>query len=167
MSRLWMSIAAAAAAALLPAPANAQKELPDGEGKTLLQNVCGTNCHKVDFVTTRRLSRDEWYRTVEAMAKKGADATDDQFLTIIDYLAKNFPPAKDAGQGSADSGEKLHVNKATSEKLASFLGISGPEAAAIVRYREANGNFKAWQDLKKVPGIDYKKIEAKKDRLSF
>ncbi len=34
-------------------------------------------------------------------------------------------------------------------------------------YREANGNFKTLDDLKKVPGLDAVKIESKKDRLEF
>ena len=41
------------------------------------------------------------------------------------------------------------------------------QAAAIIQYREKNGNFKSIEDLKKVPGIDVDKIEAKKDRLTF
>jgi competence protein ComEA len=41
------------------------------------------------------------------------------------------------------------------------------EAAAIIEYRAKNGPFKSIEDLKKVPGIDAAKIEARKDRLTF
>ena len=37
----------------------------------------------------------------------------------------------------------------------------------MIAYREKNGLFKSVDDLKKVPGIDAKKIDAKKDRLYF
>jgi competence protein ComEA len=39
--------------------------------------------------------------------------------------------------------------------------------AKIVEYREKNGPFKSIDALKKVPGVDAAKIEAKKDRLAF
>ena len=46
-------------------------------------------------------------------------------------------------------------------------GISAKEAAAIVQYRTEKGSFKEIADLKKVPDLDFQKIEAKKDRLAF
>jgi hypothetical protein len=36
-----------------------------------------------------------------------------------------------------------------------------------LRYREANGNFKAWDDLSKIPEFDVKKIENKKAFVTF
>jgi competence ComEA-like helix-hairpin-helix protein len=42
-----------------------------------------------------------------------------------------------------------------------------PESQAIVTYREANGSFKEWRDLLKVPGLDAKKVEAKKEMMAF
>ena len=44
--------------------------------------------------------------------------------------------------------------------------VCGKEAEAIVKYQE-NGAFKIVDDLKKVPDLDFKKIEAKKDRLAL
>jgi DNA uptake protein ComE-like DNA-binding protein len=37
----------------------------------------------------------------------------------------------------------------------------------VIDYREANGKFQALPDLQKVPGMDGKKIEAKKDMIAF
>jgi competence ComEA-like helix-hairpin-helix protein len=45
--------------------------------------------------------------------------------------------------------------------------VCGKEAEAIAKYRKENGAFKIVDDLKKVPGLDFKKIEAKKDRLAL
>ena len=45
-------------------------------------------------------------------------------------------------------------------------GLTEKEAAAIVKQRE-KVPFKAIEDLKKVPDLDYKKIEAQKDRIEF
>ena len=51
--------------------------------------------------------------------------------------------------------------------LESGLSLRRSQAAAIIQYREKNGPFKSIEELKKVPGIDIEKIEAKKDRLVF
>jgi competence protein ComEA len=166
MSHALKWIDAACLAVLFLAPAYAQKESSDAQDKKLLQNVCGT-CHKIEMVTSRHATKEEWHATVEAMVAKGADASDDEFNQIIDYLAKNYGPVNGASQGSSQSTAKFNVNKATADQLASFLQVPGPEAAAIVRYRESNGKFKSLQDFAKIPGIDGKKVEAKKDQIVF
>lgn len=127
---------------------------PDERGKRLLQTVCGGACHNVEFATSRRATKDEWTQTVIAMVKKGADATEEEFEAIVDYLARNFGP-------------RLNVNKATAAKLAEFLELTAAEAAAIVRYRETKGEFKGWPDLKKVRGLPIKKLEPKKQTLEY
>jgi competence protein ComEA len=45
--------------------------------------------------------------------------------------------------------------------------LTDTEAAAVVDYRKKNGDFKTIDDLKKVPDVDGKKLDAKKDRLAF
>jgi competence protein ComEA len=59
------------------------------------------------------------------------------------------------------------VNKATASQLASGLGLTTAEAEAVIEYRKKNGDFKTIDDLKKVPEVDAKKLDAKKDRLAF
>jgi competence protein ComEA len=59
------------------------------------------------------------------------------------------------------------VNKAAAIEFESGLSLRRSQAAAVIQYREKNGPFKSIADLKKVPGIDVAKIEAKKDRLVF
>ena len=51
--------------------------------------------------------------------------------------------------------------------LESRLTLTRSQAAAIIQYRTKKGSFKSIEDLKKVPGVDAAKIEAKKDRLVF
>ena len=51
--------------------------------------------------------------------------------------------------------------------LAACLSLSAKEAAAVVKYRSDKGSFKAVEDLKKVPDLDFKKIETQKDRIDF
>jgi len=36
----------------------------------------------------------------------------------------------------------------------------------VIKYREKNGRFKSLADLKKVPGLDYRKIESRRDAVT-
>jgi DNA uptake protein ComE-like DNA-binding protein len=45
--------------------------------------------------------------------------------------------------------------------------VAATPPPAIAEYRKANGNFKDIASLQKVPGVDAKKIEAKKDQIVF
>ncbi len=105
-----------------------------------------------------RQDRAGWQATIDKMVALGVKGTDQDFRAVVDYLAKNYP---------AEEMPKLNVNKATPIELESRLTLRRSEAAAIIAYRTKNGNFKSVEDLKKVPGIDAAKIEAKKDRLTF
>src|SRR5262245_10736778 len=137
--------------------ASIDKPLPDGPGKAETQKLC-SQCHDMDRSVSLRQDRAGWRRTIEKMLAFGAKATDQEFNAVLDYLATNFP---------ADDVPKINVNKAAAIEFESGLSLRRSQAAAIIRYREKNGPFKSIEDLKKVPGVDVEKIEAKKDRLTF
>ena len=59
------------------------------------------------------------------------------------------------------------VNSADPKELQNGLGMTAGEATAILEFRKSNGNFKDVAALQKVPGVDAKKIEAKKDQIVF
>jgi competence protein ComEA len=139
-----------------PAQKEQYPELPAGAGKNTLVRVC-SKCHSPDNVIADGQDRAGWEETITKMAGFGAVATDDEFTAILDYLEKNFP---------ANSGQ-VNVNKATAAQIASGLGLTDAEAGAVVDYRKKNGDFKTIDDLKKVPEVDGKKWDAKKDKLAF
>ena len=102
------------------------------------------------------------------MVSRGAEGSDEEIETVVEYLSKNFgldspPPAA----SEKTSPQPIHVNQATASELSAALGLTADEAGAIVAYREQNGKFKEWRDLVKVPGVDASKIEANKERLVF
>jgi competence protein ComEA len=138
-----------------PAEHPQYSELPAGAGKDTLIRVC-SKCHSPDNVIANGQDRAGWENTITKMAGFGAEASDDEFSQILDYLVKNFPPAT-----------TIHVNQATAEQLESGLALTTTEAEAVIEYRKKNGDFKSIDDLKKVPGVDAKKLDAKKDRLAF
>lgn len=67
----------------------ADDPFPDGPGKVILMKVC-TQCHTADPIATLQRTRDEWKDTLDAMKGYGAEATDEEFGILLDYLAKNF-----------------------------------------------------------------------------
>jgi competence ComEA-like helix-hairpin-helix protein len=142
--------------------------LPPGEGQAIVQQKCA-NCHALKVVTGKRASRQQWSTIIDQMITRGADVSDDDIDTLLDYLAKNFGPA--TGQTGAEKGHdrtgQINVNTASPSELATALDLTVAESTSIVSYRERNGNYKEWHDLTKVPGIDAKKIESNKDRLVF
>jgi competence protein ComEA len=140
-----------------PAPAAAQTALPDAPGKDQMVKVCGV-CHEPQRAASIRLTREGWEATIGDMIARGARGTDEEFAAVLDYLSTNF---------LGEAARPLNVNSATSVELESVLLLLRKEAAAVIAYREKNGLFKSVDDLKKVPGIDVKKIDAQKDRLFF
>lgn len=131
--------------------------LPDGPGKAEVQKLC-TQCHELDKSVSLRQDTAGWQRTLEKMVAFGMKSTTEEYSAALDYLVKHYP---------ADEVPKINVNKAAAIELESGLSLKRSQAAAIIRYREENGPFKSIEDLKKVPGVDAEKIEAKKDRLTF
>jgi competence protein ComEA len=132
------------------------QDLPAGKGKDLVENTCGS-CHGLDVVVAQHATRDGWASIVDYMVSRGATGTPEEITTIVDYLAKNFP---------AESA-KTNVNKATSMDLQTKLELTAKDAEAIVKYRTDHGDFKDWDGLSKVPGIDTAKLTAKKDSIVF
>jgi competence protein ComEA len=141
--------------ALLASAAWAQ--LPDGPGKAETERLC-SQCHELARSISLRQDRAGWEATVDKMVSLGAKATDKETEAVVDYLAAHF---------AAEEVPRINVNKARAIDLESGLTLRRSEAAAIIEYRTKNGPFKSIDDLKKVPGIDAAKIEAKKDRLIF
>jgi competence protein ComEA len=141
---------------VLCASAGFAQQFPEGPGKDVTLQLC-SNCHGPDVIFLHRQGKDEWVATIQKMIEAGAEGTPEQFSTVLDYLMKNFGPGA----------PKVNINKASEGDLQSSLGLNEKEAAAVVKYRADKGAFKSVDDVKKVPGLDAKKIEAQKDRLVF
>ncbi len=149
---LWLAVLATPA---LLTPAMAQ--LPDGVGKAETEAIC-KQCHELERSISIRQDRAGWQTTMDKMAALGAQGTQKQFDLVVDYLAAHF---------AADEVPRIKVNEARAIELESGLSLPRSQATALVEYREKHGPFHSIEDLKKVPGVDAAKIEAKKDRLAF
>jgi competence protein ComEA len=130
--------------------------LPEAPGRDLTVKLCG-NCHAADTVASTRHTRDGWREVIDRMVAAGAKGTEQELATVLEYLTTQFP---------AQEQKALNLNTATAIELESVAGLLRKEAAALIAHREKNGPCKTLEDLKKVAGLDYKKIETRKARLA-
>ena len=79
------------AAAAAPRAPQSGDDLPDGDGKKILQASC-TACHDLTEVTKFKgfYTRDEWKDVVKTMVEYGAKVKADDVDVLVDYLAKNL-----------------------------------------------------------------------------
>ena len=136
---------------------NFAQQLPDGPGKLETQKLC-SQCHEISRSISVRQDRAGWQGVMSKMSTLGMKATDQELQSAFEYLASHYP---------ADEVPRLNINTAEAVDIESALTLRRSQASAVIAYREKHGAFKTIEGLKKVPGLDPAKIEAKKDRLTF
>jgi competence protein ComEA len=149
------ALRAAVLLAAFAVPAAAQ--LPDGPGKTETQKLC-SQCHEIERSISLRQDRAGWQATVDKMVSLGAQASDRELAAVTDYLAAHF---------TSDELPRVNINKAAAIELESRLSLKRSEAAAVIAWRTKNGPFRSLEDLKQVPGVDFSKLDTRKDRIAF
>lgn len=142
-----------AALAAFVAAAEDKAQLPEAPGKATMLKVCN-NCHGAEIVLGHPRTKEGWDSVVTDMVQRGAEGTDAEFDEVVEYLVKNIKPAK------------VNINKATAKLIVTGTGLTEKDAAAIVKARE-KAPIKTLEELKKVPGIDAVRVEAKKDQITF
>ena len=134
----------------------AQTVLPDAPGRDVTLKLCAT-CHAAETVASVRHTPEGWRDVIAKMVAAGAEGTQQELETVFQHLSTQFP---------VEAQKALNLNTATAIELESVAGLLRKEAAALIAHREKNGPCKKLEDLKKVAGLDYKKIEARKERLA-
>ena len=136
-------------------PALSGEGLPDGPGKDVTVMACAP-CHEARRAASVRLTRDGWAGVIDSMRLRGAQVSDENFPIILDYLSTHF---------LGEAAQPLNLNTATQIDLEAAGGLLRREAAAVIQYRQKHGRFKAIDDLKRVPGLDFKKIDSRRDAM--
>lgn len=129
--------------------------MPAGEARELTVRVCA-GCHEPQRAASVRLTREGWEETVAKMVGLGARATPEELKQVTDYLASNF---------KGEAPRPINLNSASSVDLEAVAGLLRKEAAAWIAYRNKNGPCTKLDDLKKVIGVPFKKIDERRDRL--
>lgn len=157
--RLGQSVAAGLFLALFALAAVhvgvAEAQLPAGPGREETVRICGT-CHPADRAASVRLTRAGWQDVMTKMVGLGAKGSDQELESVLTYLSTNF---------KGEARKPLNLNTATSVDLESIVGLLRRESAAWIDYRKKQGPCKTLDDLKKVNGLDFQKIEERRDRL--
>jgi len=65
--------------------------LPEGPGKSAVLKIC-SECHPVEQAVSMRGSEKEWKDVILLMMDRGATVSEDEFNSILGYLAKNYGP---------------------------------------------------------------------------
>ncbi len=131
------------------------ESMPPGPARELTVRVCA-QCHEPQRAAALRLTRDGWEGVVAKMAGLGAKATDEEFAKITDYLAGNY---------KGEAPKPINMNTASAIELESVAALLRKEAAAWIAYRNTHPPCKSLDDLKKVVGVPFKKIDDRRDRL--
>jgi cytochrome c5 len=108
--RTAMWIWATLALATMAFAAVQDPQLPDGDGKKILQAAC-TACHGLDGVVKLHLDKAGWEGLVASMVSNGAQVDSKDMPVLIDYLVKNFGDAKPAGQQAQAAGGDADAKK--------------------------------------------------------
>ena len=133
--------------------AASQQALPaDDPAAGVFAETCG-KCHDAARITAMRRTSAEWEDIIKKMIEKGAPGTEKDFETVYDYLLRNFG--------------KVNINVAAPKEIVTILGLSEKDAQGIVAYRKSNGPFADLDAVKKVPDIDLKKLDERKDAVAF
>ena len=124
----------------------APQELPEAEGKKLLEERCGS-CHSLKPVVSLKQSQDAWKKLVVKMVGYGAQLDDKEVSALTEYLTKYFGPDSSAAVAQPDSPE---------EKIAKryIEGIcSSCHDAGLIRSTEATRQ--EWFDIvTRMNGLD-------------
>jgi competence ComEA-like helix-hairpin-helix protein len=128
----------------------------DARGREVAQQACSV-CHGLDYIYSARRSPSEWEATVGDMIGRGAPLLEGEREVLLQFLSKYYAPEK----------PRTNINQASAQQLMTSLGLSAAEAEEVARYRQQHGNIYGWEDLRKVPNLDWKKLEAKRDVVAF
>ena len=141
-SVMWLVLPVALATLSIAMP----QELPEGEGKKLLEERCAS-CHSLKPVVSLKLSQRAWKQLAVKMVGYGAKLDDKEVDVATGYLAKYFGPESPAPAAKPDSPE---------EKIAKryIQGIcSSCHDAGLIRSTEATKQ--EWFDIvTRMNGLD-------------
>ena len=87
------------------------QEAQADKGAEAFTAVC-SKCHPADRIVATRRTRTQWEETLEKMTKLGAQITDDNYDTLIEYLLRHYG--------------KINVNRGASKDLALVANITRP-----------------------------------------
>ena len=105
--------------------------LPDGTGKAETVKLCG-RCHSLDQAVSLRQEQAAWAETLSKMVNLGAQGSEDDLNTILNYLVKFYGPVggpAGAGAGAAPGARPANITPAVGASSSTVESASRPARA--------------------------------------
>ncbi len=135
-------------------------EVPEGsryyEVLALAGGVTGKGAG--DYLNLATVVRDGEKIVVPSLSEAGTDP----FGSGQDLIRGK----EESAASGQSAGGRVNINTADAELLQTLPGIGQAKAAALIRYRETNGNFKTTEEIMKVPGIKNAAYEQIRDLIT-
>src|SRR5436190_7570981 len=141
-----------AAAPARPSSAQQTSTSTDDPAAPVFAETCG-KCHDAARIVAMRRTSADWEDIIKKMIEKGAPGTEKDFEIVFDYLLRHHG--------------KLNINTAPPSEMVAILSLTQKEAENVLAYRKSNGPFADFDAVKKVPEIDVKKLDERKDAITF
>ena len=111
-----------------------------------------------DYLNLATVVRDGEKIVVPSLSEAGTDP----FGSGQDFIRGK----EESAASGQSAGGHVNINTADAELLQTLPGIGQAKAAALIRYRETNGNFKTTEEIMKVPGIKNAAYEQIRDLIT-
>src|SRR5215813_4903915 len=139
---IWLVLTVALATLSTAVP----QELPEGEGKKLVEDRC-TSCHTLKPVVSLKQSQGAWKELVVKMVGYGAQLDDKEVDVATGYLTKYFGPESSAAATKPDTPEEK-----TAKRLIEGICSSCHDAGLI---RSTEATKEEWFDIvARMNGLD-------------
>jgi cytochrome c5 len=139
---IWLVLIVALATLSMAVP----QELPEGEGKKLIEERCAA-CHSLKPVVSLKQSQSAWKELVVKMVGYGAQLDDKEVDVATEYLTKHFGPESAAAAAKANSPDEK-----TAERYINGICSSCHDAGLI---RSTEATKKEWYDIvMRMNGLD-------------
>ena len=139
---IWLVLTVALVTLSMAAP----QELPEGEGKKLLEQRC-VSCHSLKPVVSLKQSQGAWRELVVKMVGYGAQLDDKEVKAATEYLTKYFGPESLAAAAKPDSPEEK-----TAKRYIEGICSSCHDAGLI---RSTEATKEEWYDIvMRMNGLD-------------
>lgn len=124
-----------------------------------------------DFINQAGILQDGQRLVIPTVEEAEAAKADGSYQTLWQEEVQNAGTHVSGAAGMADDpsgsvGGLVNINTATESELSAIPGIGAGKAAAIVQYRQENGNFASIEEIMKVSGIKEGTFEKIKDKIT-
>jgi mono/diheme cytochrome c family protein len=143
-SRLFVlgGLAALSLTAAAPLRAQTAPALPPGEGRDIVATAC-TQCHGLNTIVQIRDGSGGWRQFVNYMIMKGAQVSNSEADTVVQYLTTNFGPNSPPAAGAAPAAALAPLPSGPGKELVEAHCVTCHDLLRIVASRRQKSDWDA------------------------